>query len=405
MPTLFDVPVLGWPIRGYGFMLMLGFLSAIWLAARRAQRVKADPDIILNVGFIALLGGVVGARVFYVVHYWESSFSRQENPFLAALDITNGGLEFYGGFLFVLVLTVGYLRLKKVSIRLYTDIMVPSLMWGLAFGRMGCFLNGCCWGAVCADEAGHKALPWAMTFPYGSPAFVNEWFKRELTVPAELLYVGPLGEAYPLPREALNMSDEDIRGPKVSLERARDALTKAKQEGRPAAEIEKLAKSQERLQRKYSQHRMRLGALDQATGVFGADYASGQHPTVSQLRDRASQIRSLPVQPAQLYGVINALLLSLMLGALFARRKRHGILTPVLFILYSLSRSALELVRVDNPTDQGSMTISQAISIGTVVLALIWLYVIYRLPIRSPRAVPFVYEPADKLADGKPAPA
>ncbi len=88
MPTLFDVPILGWPIRGYGFMLMLGFLSAIWMAAKRAQRVKADPDIILNVGFIALLGGVVGARVFYVVHYWGTDFAAAPNRLVAIIDIT-----------------------------------------------------------------------------------------------------------------------------------------------------------------------------------------------------------------------------------------------------------------------------------------------------------------------------
>jgi len=405
MPTLFDVPILGWPIRGYGFMLMLGFLSAIWMAAKRAQRVKADPDIILNVGFIALLGGVVGARLFYVVHYWESSFARQPNPFLAALDITSGGLEFYGGFLFVLVLTLGYLKFKGVSVRMYTDIMIPSLVFGLAFGRMGCFLNGCCWGAVCADEEGHKAIPWAMTFPYGGPAFANQWFKRQLTVPADLLYVGPMGVAHPISRDALNMSDEDLRGPGNTYERAKKALDKAERDGRPSAEIAKLQKGADGAQKEFLTHQARFADLQKATGVFGSDYGSGRKPTVSQLRDYATANRTLPVQPAQLYGVINALLISAVLSTLFRRRKRHGVLTPIMFIMYSLSRSGLELVRVDNPTDQGFMTISQLISIFTVVVAVIWLLIVYRMPMRSPLAIPYVYESDSTPADGKPAPA
>ena len=103
--------------------------------------------------------------------------------------------------------------------------------------------------------------------------------------------------------------------------------------------------------------------------------------------------------------MINALLISAVLSVLFARRKRHGILTPAMFILYSLSRSGLELVRVDNPTDQGIMTISQLISIFTVVAAVVWLLIIYRMPIRSERAVPYVFEPESKSADGKPATA
>ena len=86
----------------------------------------------------------------------------------------------------------------------------------------------------------------------------------------------------------------------------------------------------------------------------------------------------MPVHPSQLYSVVNALLLSLLLSALLARRKRHGIVLPWLFILYSISRSTLEMVRVDNPLDTAGLTISQAISVCAIVLAILWLRVLVR---------------------------
>ena len=405
MPTLFHLPILGYPIRGYGFMLFVGFLTAIWLAARRAQRVKADPDVVLNVGFIALIGGVVGSRLFFVIHYWKSVFAFSEHPFLAAIDITKGGMEFYGGFLLVMVLILGYLRIKGLSVRLYSDIMVPSLMWGLAFGRVGCFLNGCCWGTVCIDQQEHKALPWAVTFPYGSWACQYQWTHRQLTRPAELLYVGSLGDVRCLARENLYMPIEKLLGPEKAYQEAAQALASAREEGRPVEEIERLSQARDRAQQKFASHQARLADLVEATGLFTPAYGSGQKPTITELQQKAEALRSLPVHPAQLYSVINALLISLLLSAMFARRKRHGILIPWLFILYAPSRCVLEMLRVDNPIDSAGLTVSQFISVVVIVISIIWLIVLYRLPLRSPRAVPFVPEAEEQPGRGKPAPA
>lgn len=403
MPTIFHVPILGWPIRGYGFMMFLGFLAAIWLAARRAQKVKADPDVILNVGFIALIGGVVGARLFFVIHYWEKAFATHPNPWLAAVDITKGGMEFYGGFLLVVVLIVGYLKLKHLSIRLYTDIMAPSLMLGLAFGRMGCFLNGCCWGALCVNEQGEKALPWAVTFPYGSWACTQQWSFRELTLPAELLYVSELGDVRPVLRDNLSMSIEELLGPQKAVQSAAEALAAAREAGASQEEIDRLSKALSRAQQRFANHRAMVADLAQSTGLFSPDYGAGEKPTVGELQQIAAGIRSLPVHPAQLYSVVNALLLSLLLSAIFAVRKRHGILPPIMFILYSVSRSVLEMLRVDNPLDSAGLTVSQFISVLTVVISALWLVLLWRMPLRSPRAVPFVPEPVRKPGETRPA--
>src|SRR5687768_14809881 len=102
-PTLFNIPFpwfSGWleiPVRGYGLMLMIGFLGGTWWAARRATRVKADPDVVVNAGFIALISSIIGARIFYVLHYWDENFAGKS--LASIINITAGGLEFYGGFI------------------------------------------------------------------------------------------------------------------------------------------------------------------------------------------------------------------------------------------------------------------------------------------------------------------
>ena len=81
-----------------------------------------------RVGFIALVASVVGSRIFYVVHYWDEHFAGR--GLWAVIDITAGGLEFYGGFLGAMLALLIYMKLRKVSIRLYFDIVTPSLMFG-----------------------------------------------------------------------------------------------------------------------------------------------------------------------------------------------------------------------------------------------------------------------------------
>src|SRR5262249_25487653 len=151
------------------------FLTGIWMACRRAIRSQANPDTVLNLGFISLVFGVLGARIMFVWHYWDARFANLPHPYLSIFDLRSGGLEFCGGPLLTIPAVAIYLKyFAKASVRWYMDILAPSLAWGLAITRIGCFLNGCCWGSACVDEhdpARVKAqVPWAVHFPYGSPA-------------------------------------------------------------------------------------------------------------------------------------------------------------------------------------------------------------------------------------------
>ena len=173
-------------IYSYGVCLMLGFGLATWWAARRAKRANASPAVVLNIAILAVISGVGGARLLYVVHYWQN-FANRPNALRAVLDVRQGGLEFLGGFVCAVIVVLAYLMVPRrqanqpgprrgLPIRLYLDILSPSVMVGLAFARIGCFLNGCCFGGVCVlPETGNAECVWAVQFPFGSPVFVRQW--------------------------------------------------------------------------------------------------------------------------------------------------------------------------------------------------------------------------------------
>jgi phosphatidylglycerol:prolipoprotein diacylglycerol transferase len=146
-------------LYGYGAMLCIGFLLAILVAARRAKRLGQSPDIIYNAALVCFFGGLVGARLFYVIQYGENFRS-----VLDILKIWQGGLTFYGGFLLAAVGLVAYLALARMPIPYWFDIIAPSGALGLAFGRLGCFLNGCCYGDVTQGPLGiawpEGTIPW-----------------------------------------------------------------------------------------------------------------------------------------------------------------------------------------------------------------------------------------------------
>jgi phosphatidylglycerol:prolipoprotein diacylglycerol transferase len=159
-PILLRIP-LPWTdevimLYGYGAMLCLGCLAAIWVAARRAKRLGQSPEIIYNAALFSFLGGLIGGRLFYVIQYRDHFQSLWDMA-----KIWDGGLTFYGGFLLAVLLVLGYLAAARLPVLYWLDMIAPSVALGLAFGRMGCFLNGCCFGDVCR-------IGWGMVWPVGS---------------------------------------------------------------------------------------------------------------------------------------------------------------------------------------------------------------------------------------------
>ncbi len=137
------------PIRvySYGLMLVVAFLTATWLASRAARRLPERSRAVSAEGVVdltccMLLGGVVGARVFYVWRYWEV-FSQFPSEIFA---LWRGGLIWYGGFFGAYAGEWLYVKAQRLVPMRVADQIIPYGALGHAIGRFGCFLNGCCYG-------------------------------------------------------------------------------------------------------------------------------------------------------------------------------------------------------------------------------------------------------------------
>lgn len=152
--VLFEIPGLHLKIFGYGLMLFFAFLAGMGLAARLARRHRVDPEIIYDLAFWIFLGGLLGARGFYVVQYWGDRVRTLGDVF----RLWEGGIVLYGSILGGTAAFLGYAAVRKIPVLPTLDALAPALALGIAIGRLGCFLNGCCYGDLCE-------LPWAVSFP------------------------------------------------------------------------------------------------------------------------------------------------------------------------------------------------------------------------------------------------
>ena len=148
----------GLTVYSYGVMLAVGFIVATLVARYRFQQQYKNPDIILDFVLAAVVGGILGARLFYVIGNW-SEFSGHLGKIFT---INMSGLVFYGGLILGLALVVVVGLWKKVRFWSIMDLAGLCVPLALAFGRVGCFLNGCCYGKP-------TSLPWGVTFPTAVP--------------------------------------------------------------------------------------------------------------------------------------------------------------------------------------------------------------------------------------------
>ena len=176
----------GLPIRGYGVMLLLALVLSIGLAAWRAERLGLDPDMILSLAFWLVTSGILGARVFYIIEYYEDRFHKPTllGTLSAMLDVSQGGLVVYGSLLAGGAALIGFVYRYRVPGLALSDLVAPSVVLGVAVGRLGCFMNGCCYG-------GPSDLPWAVSFPWASPAHAAEIERGELPIRWPVVPRGP----------------------------------------------------------------------------------------------------------------------------------------------------------------------------------------------------------------------
>jgi phosphatidylglycerol---prolipoprotein diacylglyceryl transferase len=160
-------------LRSYGLMLAIAFLVGTWLGLREAKRLALDEDKLVTVVLVALVGSVLGARLLYVMEHLED-FRHQ---WTGALALWQGGLTLYGGIVAGTVAGLAAARQLRLPRWTVADALTPSLALGTVFGRVGCFLNGCCYGRP-------TSLPWGVVFPQES--FATLEYGRVPLHPAQL---------------------------------------------------------------------------------------------------------------------------------------------------------------------------------------------------------------------------
>jgi phosphatidylglycerol:prolipoprotein diacylglycerol transferase len=163
-PALFHIGPLA--VRTYGFLLALAFVVGIWYSGKRARKLGMNIDWIPDLSLIILVSAIAGSRFFYVIRHLEEFEGHpwdMINPIQSSGEIGIGGLSMFGGFVLAIVCSMVYLHLKKLNLWKITDLLAPSVMLGLAVARVGCFLNGCCFGLPTQSSLG-------VIFPPNSPA-------------------------------------------------------------------------------------------------------------------------------------------------------------------------------------------------------------------------------------------
>jgi len=131
-------------IYSYGLMLVVAFLVSSTLSSLQAKRENINPNLILNFSFIVFIWGIIGARLLYI---FENTGYYLENP-LEIIMLQRGGLSWFGGLTLGGFFGILYLKKKKLAVYKILDLIVPFLALAQAIGRIGCLLNGCCFGKV-----------------------------------------------------------------------------------------------------------------------------------------------------------------------------------------------------------------------------------------------------------------
>ncbi|MEJ2744781.1 MAG: prolipoprotein diacylglyceryl transferase [bacterium] len=159
-------------IYSYGLCIALAFLAGIAAAASRARRFGWRAENVYDVCLWAMVAALIGSRLFYVFESPREFISAPWEVFM----VWKGGLSYYGGLIGAVVAAAVYLKMRRLGVAEGFDLLIPSVSLGQAIGRIGCFLNGCCFGKV-------SALPFAVVFPEGSPAYSYQLYEAGIIKP------------------------------------------------------------------------------------------------------------------------------------------------------------------------------------------------------------------------------
>jgi prolipoprotein diacylglyceryltransferase len=335
----------GVPIYGFGMMLFLAFLACTFWASRLAEREGIARETIQDVALWIFLGGLLGARVLYLIK--EDPPASVKDFFWKLPQIWEGGIILYGAVFgglvayaiaYLLVFRKQYLSTLKVA-----DIAAPTMAIGLCLGRLGCFLNGCCYGEVACAECPVYAVHFPLSAP---PRFALS--DAGYQTPAGFL----LGDTSPGLGAKVEKVEPDSAAARAGL-KSGDVIVKAN--GTDILDADSLRRV------------LRL-------------WPRGQNDLTLELRSDGGEPvvhtfspRTIGLHPTQLYEVVSMFLLLLVMTAYSPFRTRDGQVMVLLMVGYGLHRFLNERLRSDQrPVDFEAYTSLFLILAGLVLGLWLW---------------------------------
>lgn len=373
---------LGVPIRGFGIMLMLATIAGVGISAWRARQVGLDPEVIYSLAFYMFVGGILGARGFYVIQYWDEYFKPGMSLVDSFKDIVNaakGGLVVYGSFIGGSAAGAWFVYQRQLPLLEIADVISPGMALGQALGRIGCFLNGCCYGGLCTLPL--VATPFPQTSnpatrdlspPYARQKELGWIYGFELAAHTTAnnqpqLVVSQVAADSPAAQSGLRVGDVITAVNGIRLDDVDVMHQQLESAGWDASNLPDTTLGGARLLLLTAGPALSL----QTAEGRSIEWTLGKLPAWS-----------LPIHPTQLYAFVDAALLTFFLWNYFPFRRRDGEVFALLVTIHPISRFLLELIRMDEPGQFGSaLTISQWISVALLIAAVgLWLYLERRPP-------------------------
>jgi len=349
----------GLQIRGYGVMVLLGVVSGLGLLSFLARRQGLHPDFAMSLILFLFIPGILGGRCWYVIQKW-SNFAvfhgdasvNWQITVPKILKFTEGGLVVYGALIGSLIGCLIFITRRKLPRLATLDLIVPAMMAGMFFGRLGCFMNGCCFGGLC------DAHPLGVTFPAGSPPYMQH-------VDQGFMFDQPLANKWGL--------TADIGARQKGYWKVKVKTVAPTSVAQDAGLVEG--------QILFISPRLNDGALTEylQKGLVSQnafEVRDGNSPFSELITIGDMPPRSRHIYPTQLLSSITAGLVCLFLLAYYPYRRHDGQVLAMFLTLYGCARFLLEWVRNDELGQlQTSLTISQLGSIVAVTIAVfLWLY-------------------------------
>ena len=327
----------GLAVRGYGLFMLVAVVSGTGLVLSRCRAIGQNPEQIYTLAAWMVASGIIGARLFFVIQNHDRFFGSGQplgRTLFSVVNMTEGGLVVYGSLIGASLAAFAFFWKTRLPLWRTADLIAPGMALGLAIGRIGCLMNGCCWGGVC-----EAPLP-AISFPAGSPPFMQHLYQGRL-----------LG---------LTTTDEGDGGLTVT---AVGPGIGQELGIRTGDQIAIGSPDPQRIQ--YLIAHDSEAARDVMIPIDSARQGRLQVP-LSRLTPQ-----SRPVHPTQIYSSINAAVLCLFLWFYWYYRRADGEVFGMMLVIYPIGRFIIEMIRNDEHGQFGTAwTISQWVSIVSIIVGL-----------------------------------